>query len=105
MRKLQKSSPIWGVCAVYQALLPDYRHNTSSKPYARLMHSLASLTFGQRPPNCFPNLSAPSGPNRAERRAKFIADSTLPVPYVAVAEEPRKLTGAVRRGLERGRTA
>jgi hypothetical protein len=100
--------------AVY---LNPWVHNTSTKPYARFMHSLASLAYGENKPLQAPRRGfsqLPSGPNRAARlaelqpyfpncaaRRKLARD----MKFLRPTEQPRKITGAVRRGLEAGRLA
>jgi hypothetical protein len=121
-------------------VLDEYRSNTSTKPHARLMHSLAVIAFGEierdhhklsrlmlhsavydkpnpnwvTPPNRTARrltLQPVQFPNCAHRRAmtraaKFGKPTPIfqPVPVVTPHAQ-RRLTGAVRRGLQRGRVA
>ena len=124
MRKLPKSNNL-DFIGFKTHFLQTRTHNTSTKLYARFMHSLASVTFEQSPWRVFqyvpttlpalPNRAArrehlqPTFPNCAARRAmsramKFSRPIMTPA-YVPHSIPERKLTGAVRRGLERGRTA
>jgi hypothetical protein len=128
MRKLKKSNYV-GVGSDFSLCLR--RSNTSTKPYARLMHALATLIHGE----CEPGprwKQMPWGPNdpptRAERREglqvrfpncaarrkmnrdiKFLRPVVLATPTaregMSDPAAPRKITGAVRRGLEAGRVA
>jgi hypothetical protein len=102
MRKLKQSENYSN--RLFGQLLKDSRPNTSTKPYARFMHTLADTVFPAKPglPRKFvfiaPQLS------RAQRRATLHTNVCPAVQQVEAAPE-RKITGAVRRGLERGHVA
>jgi|SRR6185436_3169781 len=79
--------------------------NTSTKPYSRLMHSLHDCA-NPKPaglPRQFVFVSP--RPNRAQRRAAMFANVKPAAPVQVEVARERKLTGAVRRGLERGKSA
>lgn len=110
-----------------------HRHSLSTKPFARFMRSLGDCYFGldQSDGNrAFQIFAArlrtpkranraarrahlqPHFPNCAKRRAMFRAMefgrpvmTPAPVALIDLAAPERKLTGAVRRGLERGKSA
>jgi hypothetical protein len=99
MRKLKKS---WS-CSSFEfaKLVIPFIHNTSTKRYARFLNSLASSIV---PPGrgAYPGpgaITSWAGPNRAARRAVRFNPPAQQTP------PERKITGAVLRGLERGRVA
>lgn len=121
MRKLKKSFTLG---YEYAELIHSRKSNTSTKPHARLMHSLSVISFGENP-----HTSSTFGPipmpTRAQRRltlqpvpfptcafrraltraAKFGKPVPVYQPVPKVSPPERKLVGSVRRGLERGRVA
>jgi len=121
MRKLAKSAHGIGQFD-FNTRIRAHTHNLSPKPLHRLMQALDGFIHGQpdtRLPwvsNALHNL-----PNRAERRALFqvkaqtanragrrlirFFDPARQAVVDACTPPERKLTGAVRRGLERGRVA
>jgi hypothetical protein len=106
MRKLRKSENYSN--REWVNLLRRSETNTSTKPYARFLHSLADTASPVKPglPRQF--VFVTRRPNRAQRREALLSiDKRISVtasPLVEVAPE-RKITGAVRRGLQRGKTA
>lgn len=126
MRKLKKSHQ-FGPTFWFSAL-KAYQANISSKPHARLMHSLAVITFGENPPDhhwiirdMLRDINKAALNRRARRAEQFreileangIGNRPPYTKEQLMAEgltrpsnlPARKMTGAVRRGLERGRVS
>jgi hypothetical protein len=102
MRKLKKSESYDELAWVF--LVRRYKTNTSTKRHSRLMHSLADVVFPNRvgKPRQFVYVPPSNRLSRSLRRAMTFGK---PAPVKTEVAPERKLTGAVRRGMQRGRVA
>lgn len=111
MRHLKKSLGL--LPCGWNYVLGFHKSNTSTKPFSRLIHSLAVRTYGENAQRPRPAQVQGELLTRAERRAhlqktfntKPYSPEELQSAGLGAAPTIRKLTGAVRRGLERGRVA